>query len=447
MTKRKHPDTKLTLREFYEKHYDNSDLAHATVKWHRYVLNKWEAMTDNPPIGKIDDETLIGFKKSCLEGGSTAKTINQYWTLVRSVLRRAGPQFTGNPQGRGIIDRVPYMKKIRVRRSSPTRVPMEDLSKFYISCRNAQFPKMTAFPAAWWWQCMLVLALYTGIRRGDLFRIRRQDIDLESATLFIESQKTLKADVFPLPAVAVEHIRRIWEPDRNRLFLSRGMNLWGGAFSRRWKAICQHAKIKPFLFKSLRSTAASEAEKIRPGAAELLLQHARHDVTGKHYLSLDDVLRDVVEQMPVPLAFKHGINMDLKAREKSQKEIVRMMPRDFATPRRPDPSEWRFEPSSFCFRGEWYSAVGAPLRVLHALALAEGPVDVLTLATAVWGNEPWPREFYRVAGRVAGICSKLRVKLRQVLRVGDNWNPVVCIDRGAGGRWSLLFPPECGKAA
>ena len=79
--------------------------------------------------------------------------------------------------------------------------------------------------------------------------------------------------------------------------------------------------------------------------------------------------------------------------------------------------------------------------MLKALALADGPVDVFTLTHAVWGNRAWPREIHRVCGRVAGICSVLRRKLRQVLFLTDEWNPLVCVERGDGGTWALLFPP------
>ena len=75
---RKHPDAKLTLREAYEKHYDVTELAHSTVKWYRYVLNKWESVTDNPPIGEISNDTLAEFKKRCLDNGLGGMSINQY---------------------------------------------------------------------------------------------------------------------------------------------------------------------------------------------------------------------------------------------------------------------------------------------------------------------------------------------------------------------------------
>ena len=67
------------------------------------------------------------------------------------------------------------------------------------------------------------------------------------------------------------------------------------------------------------------------------------------------------------------------------------------------------------------------------------------MAEAVFGNRHWPREFYRMTGRVNSVISVIRKKLRQVLYLDDTWNPVPCTEKGSGGSWTLFFPADVGK--
>ena len=77
---------------------------------------------------------------------------------------------------------------------------------------------------------------------------------------------------------------------------------------------------------------------------------------------------------------------------------------------------------------------------MKALADVEGPVDVDRLADAVFNGSTRPDELYRVQYRVHGCVSVVRDRLRRALYLDDTFNPIPCVERGAGGKWSLLLP-------
>jgi len=97
MSKRKHPDAKLTLRQAFEKHYDQSELKLNSKKQFQYVLNRWEELTDNPPIGDIDNEAVKRFKQKLLDRGLAGRTVNGHRNTIRTILNLLGPQGRGYP--------------------------------------------------------------------------------------------------------------------------------------------------------------------------------------------------------------------------------------------------------------------------------------------------------------------------------------------------------------
>src|SRR4029079_3152748 len=93
---------------------------------------------------------------------------------------------------------------------------------------------------------------------------------------------------------------------------------------------------------------------------------------------------------------------------------------EFRPARKPDPSEWRFEGGQeslqkrqLCFRGKLYWIGAAQWMLLQALALADGPVGLETLADAIYADRPRPTIEGRVGQRVAPALSVLKRTLQR----------------------------------
>jgi integrase len=455
MTKRSgKPDSKLnkqaarkmTLREAFEAFYSKDELRPRSLAKARYDLQRWERVgPGDPPIGKIDDESLETFRKAMLEKYA-AQSTNGTRSVLRAIFRRLGPAITGNPCGLGILPRIPYMKPSKVIRGLPRRVDQEDLSRWYIACEQMQSPKWGG-PAAFWWQAWLVLSYFTGLRKSDIFAIRFADIDFDKGTLLFTARKTSKPMRLPLHPCAIGHVRRIEEPRRELLFASSIKA--GGGFNQRWEWICRKAGIaETFTPHDIRRTAASEIERVRPGMGSVLLQHAINDTTHVSYLNQMEELGEAIEKMRVPLAFKHGPKQADRQLGK-QRETAQSMMRaaQFSPPSFPDPAEWQFHNVGFAFRGYHVQMQGAALKILKAIALSSLHQCTLEeLIRAVWPGGP-VGSLRTVQGRISDAISTIRERLRHVLLLPDSFNPVPCVARGNGGVWTLYIPGQAGKGA
>lgn len=441
------PELQYTLRECFEKCYDKSGISPGGLKHHRCMLNRWERF-HNPPIGEITSETLEWVRQQMLDAGLTPASVNTGRTSYRAILRRMGPQFTGNPRGLGVLPTIPWMRPCQVVRSRPKRVSLEDLSRFYLATRTIT-RTVNRVCGVYWWQALIVLAYFTGLRKSDLFSLRWENIDLDKAELWHQSSKTMKGDLFPLHPAAVQHLRRIMHPPRERLF-ETSMHK-GGDLGYRWQQILKAADIKErFTLHDIRRTAASEIERIKPGMGAVFLQHVDRSVTGMFYLNRTDDLRECINAMRVPIAFAHGPKQAERAMEKARQELKRLteeMARAaaFTPPSVPKPDEWKFFPGGFCIRGFQGFLSGAPWRALQVLAISEvQPVDMRVLAKAIFRDGyKRPRGGHvRVCQSVASVVSSVRERLRRTLYLPENYDPLPCMERGKGGKWMIYLPTE-----
>ncbi len=105
---------------------------------------------------------------------------------------------------------------------------------------------------------LVMLALTTGARRGELMGLRVRDIDLQAATASIETSKNGDRRVMPLVPAVVGELTSILpaSPDA-RVFCSRLRPEVPFHFEGVWKQAIERAKIKNFRFHDLRHSCAA----------------------------------------------------------------------------------------------------------------------------------------------------------------------------------------------
>jgi integrase len=110
-------------------------------------------------------------------------------------------------------------------------------------------------------QCLVLLALNTGMRRGELFALKWEDVDLAAAqlTVLAESSKTGSTRHLPLNTEAVAVLKE-WSGDQDRSgHVFPGID---GAklnnINRAWSGLMKRAKIAHFRFHDLRHHFASK---------------------------------------------------------------------------------------------------------------------------------------------------------------------------------------------
>jgi len=144
----------------------------------------------------------------------------------------------------------------------------------------------------------VLLALATGLRRGDIDSLKISDIDFEKNTLSTTSRKTKKG--MASRPVSTEIMSEL---SQYVCGLDVGQeNLFRTKFNhRKWRKICIEAGLAELKFHDLRKTFCSLLAQngVSTAVTQRLLEHSSPNLTNKVYTNVDPVLRNAVEQLPV----------------------------------------------------------------------------------------------------------------------------------------------------
>ena len=167
------------------------------------------------------------------------------------------------------------------------------------SLNNAQVKKLMSvaepYPSI---KMRILLALGTGLRRGDIESLKISDIDFENNSIATSSRKTRKSmGSRPVStAVMIELSRYVCEldPGQEKLFKDNFSYKW-------WRKICKEVGLADLKFHDLRKTFGSMLAQngISTAVTQKLLEHASPNLTNKVYTNVDPVLRHAVEQIPI----------------------------------------------------------------------------------------------------------------------------------------------------
>jgi len=144
----------------------------------------------------------------------------------------------------------------------------------------------------------ILLALGTGLRRGDIESLKISDIDFVNNYITTNSKKTRKSmGSRPVSAsVMAELTKYVSELDAEQ------EKLFNDNFShKRWRKICEDAGLADLRFHDLRKTFGSMLAQngVSTAVTQKLLEHSSPRLTNKVYMNVDPVLRHAVEQLPI----------------------------------------------------------------------------------------------------------------------------------------------------
>jgi integrase len=144
----------------------------------------------------------------------------------------------------------------------------------------------------------ILIAVTTGLRRGDIEAIRIGDIHFDRNTITTQNRKAGKAMAErPIPEEImkelVNHVSALTDGHES-LFTDR--------FSpKKWKKICRLAGMSGLKFHDLRKTFASLLAQrgVSTAVTQKLLEHSSPQLTNDIYTNVDPVLRQAVSLLPV----------------------------------------------------------------------------------------------------------------------------------------------------
>jgi integrase len=144
----------------------------------------------------------------------------------------------------------------------------------------------------------ILLALGTGLRRGDIENIKVSDIDFMKNCITTNSKKTKKTMASrPAPSHIIKELKFYVDS------LSQGQELlFTDVFSyKKWNTICNKIQLPELKFHDLRKTFASVLAQcgVSTAVTQRLLEHSSSALTNKIYTNVDPVLRQSVDQLPI----------------------------------------------------------------------------------------------------------------------------------------------------
>jgi integrase len=144
----------------------------------------------------------------------------------------------------------------------------------------------------------ILLALGTGLRRGDIESLKIGNIDFVNNYITTASKKTRKSmGSRPVSAEIMAELSKYV------LAFDVGQeNLFNDNFShKRWKKICEAAGLADLKFHDLRKTFGSVLAQrgVSTAVTQRPLEHSSSMLTNKIYTNVDPVLRQSVNQLPI----------------------------------------------------------------------------------------------------------------------------------------------------
>jgi len=166
------------------------------------------------------------------------------------------------------------------------------------SLTNTQIKKLlSAFKPYQTMKIRILLALGTGLRRGDIELLRVSDLDFENSYVTTRSQKTRKSmGSRPVPVPIMAELKKYvsgLDSEQEKIFVD--------CFKQyRWNKIREKLGLSDFKFHDLRKTFGSLLAQngISTAVTQKLLEHSSPDLTNKVYTNVDPVLRHAVDQIP-----------------------------------------------------------------------------------------------------------------------------------------------------
>jgi len=293
--------TIAALIDLYMAHYEGRDPTRARrLQWwvpkvgalplqeltDDHVHMALEQLAQQPPryfAGKDADGQEI-FKLRTRARTLSPATVNKHHLALQAVLswaikRRIAPRGYDNPC-RAVPRRTENEGRVRY-------LSEEEQARLLEACRASRWRPLYA---------LVLLALTTGARRGELMGARWADVDLSQATLHVARSKNGEAKALPLTQPVVEALRAFRGSPGALVFGSKRAS--GKAFHAEpyWQEALRTAKVKNFRFHDLRHSCASHLA--QAGAPLLaiadLLGHKTLVMTKRYAHLSTDSRRDLV---------------------------------------------------------------------------------------------------------------------------------------------------------
>ncbi len=212
------------------------------IKDQKSKLNYWNILIGNKQLIYITKSDVSdGLNK--LPNKLTNATINRYKAAISVVFSYACREYDlpENP-----VRKIPLLPENNER----TRFLSEaERTRLFKACRASKWDKL---------YLLVLTAITTGARRGELLGLRWNDIDFDRRTAYVATTKNGQPKVLPLTDSVIKELQLFDTKDSSLIFASRIKEDVAYCFTKPWKKALEDGEIKDFRFHDLRHSCASQ---------------------------------------------------------------------------------------------------------------------------------------------------------------------------------------------
>ncbi|RAP34648.1 recombinase [Legionella quinlivanii] len=278
-TARKGANKAHTLKEFIENEYKPWALSHhkrgrETIE----ALNRCFNKLYSKPLNEITPALLEQWRVKRLNEGTAQATVNRNITTLKSVITKATEWgFLKENALRNLkqfkVDRSPKVRYLSVEEETRLRQALQDREALLRHKRESgnQWRKIrgyTLYPELGegefcdYLMPMVLLSINTGLRRGELFNLTWDMIDLSAKSIFIDGgiTKNSSSRFIPLNDEAYSILKQLYQnkaADSTLIFPSKGNQPFNHV-KRSWASLLEQANISQFRWHDLRHHFASK---------------------------------------------------------------------------------------------------------------------------------------------------------------------------------------------
>ena len=147
--------------------------------------------------------------------------------------------------------------------------------RLYGACRASKWTKL---------YLLVLMAITTGARKGELMNLRWSDIDLDRQTAYVKTTKNGQPKVMPLTNDVVTELSKFRDQETEYIFNSELKPDRPMCFTKQWIKALKLAEIEDFRFHDLRHTCASYLAQNGASLLEIaeILNHKQIQVTKRY---------------------------------------------------------------------------------------------------------------------------------------------------------------------
>jgi len=252
----------------YLRHKEAGGISPNTLKDIKCTIKTFTEACQPTTTASITPDAIIDYRLHLQKQGLSQNTINKHLRNLKAMCNW-GKQ-------RHYISPDIQITKTKSSPKQPRILSDTEVRELLIACGDDPH-----------WRMRILLALCTGLRRGDIDNLKLSDINLQFRTITCRNQKTGKITNYqPLPDALMPELERYItehiEEGQTRLLKTK--------WSKKWYRIVHRAGLDGLTFHDLRKTFGSRQADagVSIKTVQEMYQHASVETTLRHYIRTND---------------------------------------------------------------------------------------------------------------------------------------------------------------